>query len=61
MLRDLPIVRDQHLALLKTCADYIDAGKLTIHVSQVLPLAQAKVAHDLLETGHTTGKVVLVI
>jgi len=61
MLRDLPIARDQHVSLLKTCADYINAGKLTIHVSQVLPLAQAKVAHDQLETGHTTGKVVLAI
>lgn len=61
MLRDLHSVRDQHVALLNQCAAYIDAGKLTIHVSQVLPLADAQKAHDLIEAGHTTGKLVLSI
>ncbi|PPD43215.1 MAG: alcohol dehydrogenase [Methylobacter sp.] len=59
MLRDLHPARDQHIAVLKQCAEYIDAGKLRVHVSQVLPLSQASLAHDLLETGHTVGKVVL--
>ncbi|MFZ2450740.1 MAG: zinc-dependent alcohol dehydrogenase family protein [Methylovulum miyakonense] len=59
MLRDLHPARDQHIAVLKQCAEYIDAGKLRVHVSQVLPLSQARLAHDLLETGHTVGKVVL--
>lgn len=59
MLRDLYPARDQHIAVLKQCAEYIDAGKLRVHVSQVLPLSQASLAHDLLETGHTVGKVVL--
>ncbi|WP_019867509.1 zinc-dependent alcohol dehydrogenase family protein [Methylovulum miyakonense] len=59
MLRDLHSARDQHIAVLKQCAEYIDAGKLRVHVSQVLPLSQASLAHDLLETGHTVGKVVL--
>lgn len=61
MLRDLPLERDKHLALLQECAGHIDAGNLKIHVSEVLPLAQAQTAHELLETGHTTGKVVLAI
>jgi len=61
MLRDLPAARDKHVTLLKQCATYIDAGKLTLRVSQVLPLAQAKLAHDIIEAGHTTGKVVLAI
>jgi NADPH2:quinone reductase len=61
MLRDLPTARDQHVALLKQCAAYIDAGKLRIHVSKVLPLSEARAAHDLLESGHTSGKVVLAI
>lgn len=59
MLRDLHPARDQHIAVLKQCAEYIDAGKLRVYVSQVLPLSQASLAHDLLETGHTVGKVVL--
>ncbi|ASF44838.1 zinc-dependent alcohol dehydrogenase family protein [Methylovulum psychrotolerans] len=61
MLRDLPAARDRYVAILKQCAKFIDAGKLSIHVSHVLPLAQASTAHDLLEAGHTTGKVVLSI
>jgi NADPH2:quinone reductase len=61
MLRDLDSERDKHVALLKQCATYIDTGKLKIHVSQVLPLAETQTAHDLIETGHTTGKIVLSI
>jgi NADPH2:quinone reductase len=61
MLRDLDLERDKHIALLKKCATYIDEGKLKIHVSEVLPLAQAQKAHDLIESGHTIGKIVLSI
>ncbi len=61
MLRDLDFERDKQIALLKKCANYIDAGKLKIHVSHVLPLAEAKIAHDLIEVGHTIGKLVLSI
>ena len=61
MLRDLNLARDKHVALLKQCATYIDAEKLKIHVSDVLPLSQARKAHDLIETGHTIGKLVLSI
>ena len=61
MLRDLDSERDKHIELLKKCAAYIDAGKLAIHVSQVLPLADAQKAHTLIEAGHTMGKLVLSI
>ncbi len=61
MLRDLNLARDKHVALLKQCATYIDAEKLKIHVSDVLPLSQAREAHDLIEAGHTIGKLVLSI
>ncbi len=61
MLRDLNLARDKHVALLKQCATYIDAEKLKIHVSEVLPLSQARKAHDLIEAGHTMGKLVLSI
>jgi enoyl reductase len=34
-------------------------GRLAVHVSATLPLAQATEAHRLIETGHVRGKVVL--
>ena len=40
-------------------AKYIDQGKLKVHVSQTYPLSQANQAHELVETGSVTGKVVL--
>lgn len=61
MLRDLDVERDKHVALLKKCAEFINAGKLKIHVSKVLPLHDAKKAHDLIESGHTIGKIILEI
>jgi NADPH2:quinone reductase len=61
MLRDLDSERNKHVSLLKKCAAYINAGKLKIHVSQVLPLSNVKAAHDLIELGHTMGKLVLSI
>ncbi len=51
----------QHQAeILTECAKYIDAGKLKIHVSHELPLAEAAKAHQLIESGSMIGKVVLV-
>jgi NADPH:quinone reductase-like Zn-dependent oxidoreductase len=40
-------------------AALIDAGKVKPVVSEILPLANAKHAHELSETGHTRGKIVL--
>ncbi|MEU8876976.1 NADP-dependent oxidoreductase [Streptomyces javensis] len=35
------------------------AGRLTVHVDQVLPLAEAAKAHEIVATGTVTGKIVL--
>ena len=59
MLRDLPTARDQHVEILKQCALWIDEGLLKLHVSKVLPLESAIEAHQLIEAGHTIGKIVL--
>ena len=59
MLRDLASARDQHVAILKQCAQWIDQGHLKLHVSKVLPLESAIEAHQLIEAGHTIGKIVL--
>lgn len=45
--------------ILEECARYFDAGKLTIHISQSMPLAEVAKAHAEIESGTTTGKIVL--
>ncbi len=44
---------------LTAIASLIDAGTVKPVVSTVLPLAEARQAHELLEAGHTRGKIVL--
>jgi len=45
--------------ILEECARYFDAGKLTIHINKSMPLAEAASAHAEIESGTTTGKIVL--
>ena len=47
--------------ILEEGARLIEANRLKIKVSHVLPLEQAALAHTLIEEGHTTGKIVLKI
>lgn len=59
MLRNLNQARKQHIKILQQCAEYIDNKQLIIKVAKVYSLADASVVHQLIETGHTTGKYVL--
>jgi len=59
MLRDLHEARDKHVAILNQCAEYADKGLLKVHVSKQLSLEAAAEAHHFIETGHTSGKIVL--
>ncbi len=59
MLRDLHKARDRHIDILNQCADYADKGRLKPHISKQLSLQEAAVAHQLIEAGHTIGKIVL--
>lgn len=59
MLRNLPDARAHHSEILDQCAQWIDQGRLRIEVSQRLPLEQAAKAHEMIEAGHTMGKIVL--
>jgi NADPH:quinone reductase len=61
MLRGLDAARDHQAHILRQCAEWIDAGQLSLHVSQTFPLVQAASAHRQIETGHTVGKLVLTI
>ena len=59
MLRDLPEAREHQGEILRRCAEWMDAGRLSIQVSETFPLDRAADAHNLVEEGHTQGKVVL--
>jgi NADPH:quinone reductase-like Zn-dependent oxidoreductase len=52
------LVEPDHAALAEITA-LVEAGKLTVAVDSVLPLAEAAKAHELGETGRTRGKIVL--
>ncbi|MEK6663578.1 MAG: zinc-dependent alcohol dehydrogenase family protein [Pseudomonadota bacterium] len=45
--------------ILEEGARLIEADKLKIKISHILPLADAAKAHAMIEEGHTTGKIVL--
>jgi NADPH2:quinone reductase len=61
MLKDLPEARDNHVKILNQCAQWANHGFLKVHVSKQLPLNEALIAHQLIEDGHTSGKIVLSI
>jgi NADPH:quinone reductase-like Zn-dependent oxidoreductase len=44
---------------LEALAGLVDSGQLRVHLQTTLPLAEAAKAHQLLESGRTTGKIVL--
>ena len=47
--------------ILEQCTTLVDEKRLHVHVSDVLPLEQAALAHQNIESGSTTGKIVLKI
>jgi len=61
MLRDLNSARDNHVKILNQCAQWIDQGQIKLTISHQLPLKEAVIAHELIETGHISGKIVLSI
>lgn len=61
LLFELKEEQNHQTKILEQCAKLIEEKKLKIHVNEVLPLEQAAKAHQLIEDGHTTGKIVLKI
>ena len=61
MLQGLAAEQQTQAAILQQCAELSDTGHLQLHVSQTFPLAEAAAAHRAIETGSTTGKIVLAI
>ncbi|CAK0780419.1 hypothetical protein CCP3SC15_750001 [Gammaproteobacteria bacterium] len=56
----LPAALRHQGKILEHCAALAQAGKLRIHVADTLPLAQAAIAHQRIQKGTMTGKLVLV-
>ncbi len=48
-----------HPEALKELGDLADAGKLKVFVEKTFPLSEARKAHELSETGHVRGKIVM--
>ena len=42
-------------------ADLVAAGDVRVEIAELLPLAEVQRAHELSETGHTRGKIVLTV
>lgn len=61
LLFDLKEAQCHQAWILEQCATLIDDGKLSIKISGALPLEQAAEAHKAIETGHSSGKIVLTI
>lgn len=60
-LLDMHEQRVHQRRILEEGARLIEANRLKIKISHLLPLAQAAQAHTMIEEGHTTGKIVLQI
>lgn len=50
-----------HADILSKCRDWFEEDKLKLHLEQTFPLKDAKLAHQAIETGSTTGKIALTI
>lgn len=42
-------------------AELVAAGEIRVEISEVLPLTEVQQAHELSESGHTRGKIVLTV
>jgi NADPH:quinone reductase len=61
LLKGLVNAQIEQAKILQQCARLIDRGQLQVQLSHTFPLAEAAAAHQLLERGSVTGKIVLSI
>jgi len=59
MLEQSNALGEHHAAILEQCGQFFDEKKLLVYVDETLPLEDARLAHDSIETGHQSGKIVL--
>ncbi len=58
-VRQVPVFVQPNATQLAEIANLVDSGKLRSVVETVLPLSEARRAHELSQAGHTRGKIVL--
>jgi NADPH:quinone reductase-like Zn-dependent oxidoreductase len=46
---------------MRAIRELVESGRLAVTLDTVLPLAEAAKAHELSESGRTTGKIVLAV
>jgi NADPH2:quinone reductase len=61
LLQDIEDAQRSQAKILEQCAQLIDQGQLKIQLTHTFPLKEAAAAHQLLETGSMSGKIVLVM
>ncbi|BAP56014.1 alcohol dehydrogenase zinc-binding domain protein [Thioploca ingrica] len=61
LLQGMSAARIAQRQMLEAANQMIELGQLQVKVSQVFPLAKVAQAHQLMEAGHTLGKVVLTL
>jgi len=59
MLKDLPKARKHQMFILDRCKEYFETGHLKIHISHTLSLSKSIDAHNGIQSGSMTGKIVL--
>lgn len=59
MMQGLTAAQAHQADILRQCAAWMDAGKLSVQVSHALSLRQAAEAHRLIESGSMMGKIAL--
>lgn len=59
MLQSSNELGEHHAAILEQCAQFFDEKKLVVYVDETLSLQDAKLAHEKIEQGHQSGKIVL--
>jgi NADPH2:quinone reductase len=59
MLQQSNTLGEHHAAILEQCAQFFDEKKLHVYVDKTFALQDAKLAHQSIEAGHQTGKIVL--
>ncbi|MGH8611428.1 MAG: zinc-binding dehydrogenase, partial [Gammaproteobacteria bacterium] len=57
-VRQAPVFVQPNATQLAEIANLVDSGKLRSVVETVLPLSEARRAHELSQAGHTRGKIV---
>lgn len=60
-LQNIPDAKIHQAKILASCAKWLDAGQLHVHVDKTFPLSEASAAHTWIEQNQGIGKAVLLV